>query len=78
MKIIKLLKKIFNISYLSIFKFGLKFRMIIAPDHFYVPIANILELKNDNSWKKKTKMNGIDFNKKTQIKNINKKGHCKY
>tara|TARA_X000000950_G_scaffold286919_1_gene397307 strand:- start:1011 stop:1922 length:912 start_codon:yes stop_codon:yes gene_type:complete len=69
---IKLLKKFFNISYKSIFKFGLKYKMIIVPDHFYVPMANILQLKKDTSWKKKTKMNGLNFNKKTQIKNINK------
>ena len=72
MKIFKLIKKIFNISHLSIFKFGLKLNLVILPDHFYVPVSNILELNKDKSWRKKTPLKGINFDKKDQISNIKK------
>ena len=50
-KTIKLLgKKIL----LIIFKFGLRFKLIILPDHYYVPVSNILELNKDRSWQKKS------------------------
>lgn len=72
MKIMKLIKQYFNISHLSIFKLGLKFNMIILPLHFYIPITNILNLKKDKSWRKKTPMHGIDFKIQNQLSNIKK------
>ena len=72
MMIIKIIKKIFKIHYINIFRLGLKFKLIILPDHYYIPIANILELQKNKSWRKKSKLKGINFNLKKQIKNLNK------
>jgi len=69
--IIKTIKKLFKIHYINIFKLGLRFKLIILPDHYYIPIANILELQKNKSWRKKSKLKGIDFNIKKQIKNLN-------
>jgi predicted O-methyltransferase YrrM len=68
--IIKIIKKLFKIHYINIFKLGLKFKLIILPDHYYIPIANILELQKKKSWRKKSKLKGINFNIKKQIKNL--------
>jgi len=68
-KTIKLLgKKIL----LIIFKFGLRFKLIILPDHYYVPVSNILELNKDRSWQKKSNLEGIEINLENQLQNIRK------
>ena len=36
----------------------------------YIPITNILDLEKDKSWRKKTPLKGINFNKNRQISNI--------
>lgn len=57
---------------LKIFKFGLKFKIVILPDHYYIPVSNILNLRKDKSWQKKTNLHGIDISLNNQIKNIRK------
>ena len=68
-KIIKLLgKKIL----LTIFKFGLRLKLIILPDYYYVPVSNILELNKDRSWQKKSNLEGIEINVGRQLQNLRK------
>jgi predicted O-methyltransferase YrrM len=68
----KKIKKIVKVLLLKIFKLGLKFKLIILPDHYYIPISNILDLEKDRNWQKKTNLDGIDINLKKQIENIKK------
>ena len=48
------------------------FKIIILPDHYYIPIANINDLKRNKSWQKKSSLNGIDINLNDQLENIRK------
>jgi predicted O-methyltransferase YrrM len=70
--IIKNIKNILKKILLKIFKLGLKFKLIILPAHYYVPISNILDLKKDKSWQKKSNLYGIKINLNQQIANIRK------
>jgi len=55
-----------------LFKLGLRFRLIILPDYYYVPISNILDLNKDKSWRKKSNLDGIKIDLKNQLDNIKK------
>jgi len=72
MKFLRSLIKSFNISVLSVFRLGLKYNIIILPVSYYIPIANILDLRKDKLWRKKTPLSGIIFNTKEQIRNLKK------
>jgi len=72
MKILRTLIRFFNISSLSVFKIGLKHKIILLPVSYYIPIANILALAKSKSWRKKTPLSGIIFNTKEQIRNLKK------
>tara|TARA_B100000963_G_C22580839_1_gene650762 strand:- start:190 stop:1080 length:891 start_codon:yes stop_codon:yes gene_type:complete len=67
-----IIKKILKNILLKIFKLGLRFKVIILPDHYYVPISNILNLNKDRSWQKKSNLHGIQINLNQQIANIRK------
>ena len=69
---IKKIKKLSKIILLGLFKFGLKFKVIILPDYYYIPVSNILDLNKDKSWQKKSDLNGIKIDLENQIKNIKK------
>ena len=69
---IKKIKKLAKIIFLGLFKFGLKFKVIILPDYYYTPVSNILDLNKDKSWQKKSDLNGIKIDLENQIKNIKK------
>ena len=69
---IKKIKKLAKIIFLGLFKFGLKFKVIILPDYYYIPVSNILDLNKDKSWQKKSDLNGIKIDLENQIKNIKK------
>ena len=69
---IKKIKKLAKIIFLGLFKFGLKFKVIILPDYYYTPVSNILDLNKDKSWLKKSDLNGIKIDLENQIKNIKK------
>ena len=69
---IKKIKKLSKIILLGLFKFGLKFKVIILPDYYYTPVSNILDLNKDKSWQKKSDLNGIKIDLENQIKNIKK------
>ena len=56
---IKKIKKLAKIIFLGLFKFGLKFKVIILHDYYYVPVSNILDLNKDKSWQKKSDLDGI-------------------
>lgn len=69
------IKKIINLCKIilfRIFKFGLKFKVMIVPDHYYIPISNILDLDKDKSWRKKSDLDGIKIDLENQLKNIKK------
>lgn len=72
MNLLKNIRKILKILLLKIFKIGLRFKLIILPDHYYVPVSNILELNKDRSWQKKSNLVGIQINLEQQIANIRK------
>ena len=69
---IKKIKKLCKTIFFRIFKFGLRFKVIILPDHYYIPISNILDLDKDKSWRKKSDLDGIKIDLENQIKNIKK------
>ena len=68
----KKIKEILKKLLLKIFKIGLRFKMIILPDHYYVPVSNILELNKDRSWQKKSNLDGISINLEQQLANMRK------
>ena len=65
---IKKIKNLSKIILLKIFKFGLRFKVIILPDHYYIPVSNILDLDKDKSWQKKSNLDGIKIDLKNQEK----------
>ena len=69
---IKKIKNLAKIILLKLFKFGLKFKLIIMPDHYYVPVSNILDLNKDKSWQKKSNLDGIKIDLKNQSENLKK------
>ena len=69
---IKKIKKLYKIIFFRIFKFGLRFKVIIVPDHYYIPISNVLDLDKDKSWRKKSDLDGIKIDLENQLKNIRK------
>jgi len=68
----KKIKQLVKIAFLMLFKLGLRFRLIILPDYYYVPISNILDLNKDKSWRKKSNLDGIKIDLKNQLDNIKK------
>ena len=68
----RFLKDIVKRLLLKIFKLGLKFKIVILPDHYYIPISNILNLKKNKNWQKKSTLNGIKINLNNQLENIRK------
>ena len=68
----RFLKNIIKRLLLKIFKLGLKFKVVILPDHYYIPISNIRNLKKNKNWQKKSTLNGIDINLNDQLENIRK------
>ena len=72
MMFFKKIKELSKIILLRIFKFGLRFKLIILPDHYYVPVSNILDLDKDRSWQKKSSLEGIKIDLKNQLENIKK------
>ena len=69
---IKKIKNLGKIILLKLFKFGLKFKLIILPDHYFIPVSNILDLNKDKSWQKKSNLDGIKIDLKNQLENIKK------
>ena len=69
---IKKIKNLARIILFRLFKFGLKFKLIILPDHYYIPVSNILDLNKDKSWQKKSNLDGIKIDLKNQLENIKK------
>ena len=68
----KKFKPFLKLFFKQVFKLGLKFKMIILPDYYYSPVSNILELKKNRSWQKRTNLYGIKINLKKQKENIKK------
>ena len=66
----KFIKEILKKFFLILFKIGLKFKLIIVPDHYYVPISNIYDLKKNTSWRKKSELLGIKVDINKQLKNL--------
>ena len=66
------IKNLSKIILFRIFKFGLRFKVIILPDHYYIPVSNILDLDKDKSWQKKSNLDGIKIDLKNQLENIKK------
>ena len=69
---IKKIKILYEIILFRIFKFGLRFKVIILPDRFSIPVSNILDLDKDKSWQKKSNLDGIKIDLKNQSENIKK------
>ena len=69
---IKKIKILYEIILFRIFKFGLRFKVIILPDRFSILVSNILDLDKDKSWQKKSNLDGIKIDLKNQLENIKK------
>lgn len=68
----KIVRKLVKIFFVTLFKLGLVFRVIILPDHYYSPIANLRDLRKNKIWQKKSKLIGMKINLNKQIKNLKK------
>ena len=69
---IKKIKILYGIILFRIFKFGLRFKVIILPDRYSIPVSNILDLNKDKSWQKKSNLDGIKIDLINQLENIKK------
>jgi hypothetical protein len=65
------LRKYKSQIYFNIHKISIRFGFFVTPVHYYVPIANVLELeKNKSIWNIKSELPGIDLNIQKQIDNL--------